>query len=80
MKGRFNIPMTEYYVEGENAKELEYVENTYHLWLEEQGFQFKQYYAMPLKDKVSFAFLVTYNTPAQFQADAFIRNLTNYKI
>lgn len=41
MKGRFNIPMTEYYVEGENAKELEYVENTYHLWLEEQGFQFK---------------------------------------
>ena len=23
MRGRFNIPMTEYYVEGENAKELE---------------------------------------------------------
>lgn len=74
MKGRFNTPMTEYYIEGENAKELEYVKNTYHLWLEEQGFHFKQYYTMPsLKDKVSFVFLITYNTPSQFQADAFIR-------
>lgn len=78
MKGRFNIPMTEYYIEGNNIQEFEYVQTMYDPWLEKQGFQFKQYYAVPTKEK--FAFMVTYETPAQFQANAFIRNLTNNKI
>lgn len=81
MKGRLNTPMTEYYIEGENIQELRYVLTIYDDWLAEHGFQFKQYYSMPsLKDKANFVFLVTYNTPSQFQADAFIINLTNYKI
>lgn len=61
MKGRFNTPMTEYYIEGENIQEFKYVLTIYNNWLEEHGFQFKQYYATPLKDK--FAFMVTYNVP-----------------
>ena len=78
MKGRFNIPMTEYYVEGENTGEFMYLDQTYHPWLEKQGFRLKRTYTFPVKN--SFAFMITYETPAQFQADAFIRNLTNYKI
>ena len=61
MKGRFNLNMTEYYIEGENIQELEYVEIIYDPWLEEHGFQFKQNCIIPLKDK--FAFMVTYNVP-----------------
>lgn len=30
MKGRFNIPMTECYVEGENTGEFAYLDETYH--------------------------------------------------
>lgn len=77
MKGRFNIPMTEYYIEGTGIKELEYVINICNDWLEEQGFQFKQYVTMPHRHDIIFQ--VTYNTPAQFQVDAFTRNLTNNK-
>lgn len=61
MKGRFNLNMTEYYIEGENIRELGYVQTIYDPWLEEHGFQFKQYCAIPLKGK--FAFMVTYNVP-----------------
>lgn len=78
MKGRFNIPMTEYYVEGENTKEFTYLDEVYHPWLEKQGFRLKRADTFPVRN--NFAFLVTYETPAQFQADAFIRNLTNFKI
>lgn len=61
MKGRFNLNMTEYYIEGENIQELGYVQTVYDPWLEEHGFQFKQYCAIPLKG--TFAFMVTYNVP-----------------
>ena len=62
MKGRFNTPMTEYYIEGDNIQELRYILTIYDDWLEEYGFQFKQYYMIPLKDKI--AFMVTYNVPS----------------
>lgn len=62
MKGRFNTPMTEYYIEGENIQELRYILTIYDDWLEKHGFQFKQYYAIPPKDKI--AFMVTYNVPS----------------
>lgn len=42
MRGRFNIPMTEYYVEGENTGEFAYLDETYHPWLEKQGVPFKE--------------------------------------
>ena len=77
MKGRFNIPMTEYYVEGENTREFVYLDEVYHPWLQEQGFRLKRADTLPVRN--GFAFLVTYETLAQFQADAFIRNLTNIK-
>ena len=61
MRGRFNIPMTEYYVEGENTGEFMYLDQTYHPWLEKQGFRFKRADTFPVKD--SFAFMVTYEVP-----------------
>ena len=61
MKGRFNLNMTEYYIEGENTWELKYVLTIYNDWLKEHGFQYKQYSTIPLKD--TFAFMVTYNVP-----------------
>ena len=78
MRGRFNIPMTEYYIEGENTGEFAYLDEVYHPWLEKQGFRFKRADTFPVKN--SFAFMITYETPARFQVDAFNRNLTNYKI
>ena len=77
MKGRFNIPMTEYYIEGQGIKNLEYIITVCNKWLEEQGYQYKRYAAMP--DKQDIIFQVVYDTPSQFQADAIIRNLTNIK-
>lgn len=77
MRGRFNIPMTEYYIEGNGIEELERVTIICSDWLEEQGFQFKQYTVMPHKRDIIFQ--VIYYTPAQFQVDAFTRNLTNNK-
>lgn len=81
MKGKFNIPMTEYYVEGEGLQELEYAEAVCGPWLEKRKFIFKDYVINPMgrgRD-MTFTFKVTYITPPEFQVDAFYRNLTNYK-
>jgi len=61
MKGRFNLNMTEYYIEGKDIREFEYVQTIYDPWLEKHGFQFKQYCTIPLKG--TFAFMVIYNVP-----------------
>ena len=82
MKGRFNIPMTEYYVEGEGPQELEYAEAACGPWLEKHKFIFKNYAIKPSvgrgRDR-TVTFKVSYITPPEFQVDAFYRNLTNYK-
>lgn len=77
MKGRFNIPMTEYYIEGQGIKNLEHIVTVCNEWLEEQGYRYKRYIVMP--DKQDIIFQIVYDTPPQFQVDAFNRNLTNYK-
>lgn len=61
MKGRFNLNMTEYYIEGKDIREFEYVQTIYDPWLEKHGFQFKQYCTIPLKG--TFAFMIIYNVP-----------------
>ena len=82
MKGKFNIPMTEYYIEGEGPQELGYAETAYGPWLEKHNFTFKSYMVKPMTNHgrdYTFTFRVTYITPPEFQVDSFYRNLTNYK-
>ena len=82
MKGKFNIPMTEYYIEGEGPQELGYAETACGPWLEKHNFTFKSYMVKPMTNHgrdYTFTFRVTYITPLEFQVNSFYRNLTNYK-
>lgn len=77
MKGQFNCYLTKYFVRATGIKEVTYVEEVYHPFLESQGFKWEECCTWIEDDELQIR--ITYSTNPKYWSSYAYENLTNIK-